>query len=71
MDVGAKQEIYKLIENLTANGKAVIIVSSYLPEVIGLSDRIMVISEGEIAGEISRADVTETTEEDIIRIAAQ
>jgi len=71
VDVGAKQEIYKLIENLTANGKAVIIVSSYLPEVIGLSDRIMVISEGELVGEISRADVTDTTEEDIIRIAAQ
>jgi ribose transport system ATP-binding protein len=46
VDVGAKVEIYKLIEALIRDGKAVILISSYLPEVMGLSDEMMVMSEG-------------------------
>ncbi len=46
VDVGAKVEIYKLLESLLHQGKSILMVSSYLPEVMGLADRIMVISEG-------------------------
>ena len=46
VDVGAKVEIYKLIEELLKQGKAVIIVSSYLPEVMGLADEMIVFAEG-------------------------
>ena len=54
VDVGAKVEIYKLIEGLIADGKAVILISSYLPEVMGLSDRLMVMYEGKQTGIIER-----------------
>ncbi len=56
VDVGAKVEIYKLIEDLIAQGKAVILISSYLPEVMGLSDRLMVMYEGKQTGIIERKD---------------
>ena len=56
MDVGAKVEIYKLIEDLIAQGKAVILISSYLPEVMGLADRLMVMYEGKQTGIIERED---------------
>ncbi|MDF2667123.1 MAG: ABC-type sugar transport system, ATPase component [Microbacterium sp.] len=61
IDVGAKYEIYGIINELAAQGKAVIVISSELPEVIGLSDRIYTISEGRITGEVSRADATQET----------
>jgi len=67
VDVGAKVEIYNLIENLIQQGKAVIICSSYLPEVIGLADRILVMAEGNIAGEVLRADAEE---EVLLRLAS-
>ena len=51
IDVGAKVEIYKLINNLVENGLAVILVSSELPEILGMSDRILVMRNGGIAGE--------------------
>ncbi|MEK0449729.1 MAG: hypothetical protein RL088_1997 [Verrucomicrobiota bacterium] len=51
IDVGAKTEIYELINSLTAAGKAVVLVSSELPELIGMSDRILILHEGRIAGE--------------------
>lgn len=54
IDVGAKAEIYRLIGELAKQGKAILIVSSELPEVMGVSDRIMVIRQGKIAGEFSR-----------------
>lgn len=60
IDVGAKAEIYKLIQRLTEQGVAVILVSSELPELIGLSDRIVVFRSGRIAGQLSRAEATET-----------
>lgn len=59
IDVGAKEEIYKLINGLTAEGKAVILVSSELPELIGMSDRILMLHEGRIGGEFARAEATQ------------
>ncbi|MEA4860162.1 MAG: ATP-binding cassette domain-containing protein, partial [Sphaerochaeta sp.] len=61
IDVGAKQEIYKLIEELTREGHAVILISSYLPEVMGLSDRIGVLHEGSMAHVVDREDFKEET----------
>ena len=59
IDVGAKSEIYKLMNELAANGVAIIMISSELPEVLGMSDRILVMHEGRITGELSRADATQ------------
>jgi D-xylose transport system ATP-binding protein len=59
IDIGAKLEIYEIINQLTDAGKAVVLVSSELPELIGMSDRILVLHEGRIAGEFSRADSTQ------------
>ncbi|MGO9589498.1 MAG: sugar ABC transporter ATP-binding protein [Candidatus Acidiferrales bacterium] len=58
IDVGAKAEIYQLIDRLAQSGVAVILVSSELPEVLGLCDRILVLHEGRISGEFSRAQAT-------------
>jgi len=59
IDVGAKFEIYGIINELAASGKAVILISSELPELLGLADRIYAISEGRISGEVARADATQ------------
>lgn len=59
IDVGAKAEIYRLINEVVSQGKAVIFISSYLPELIGISDRIIVISNGMIAGQVERSDFSE------------
>ncbi|WP_312242174.1 L-arabinose ABC transporter ATP-binding protein AraG [Pantoea sp.] len=59
IDVGAKHEIYNLIYQLAKKGIAVLFASSDLPEVLGLADRILVMREGEIAGELSHDDATE------------
>ncbi|MBT2552209.1 ATP-binding cassette domain-containing protein [Arthrobacter sp. ISL-5] len=56
IDVGAKYEIYGIINELAAQGKAVIVISSELPELLGLSDRIYAISEGRITGEVPREE---------------
>lgn len=56
IDVGAKQEIYKLMNELVAEGHAIIMVSSDMPELLGMSDRIIVIAEGEKTGEVEKAD---------------
>ena len=58
IDVGAKLEVYELINQLTAEGRAVILVSSELPELIGMSDRIVMLHEGRIGGEFSREEAT-------------
>ncbi|MER7798327.1 sugar ABC transporter ATP-binding protein [Microbacterium sp. NPDC096154] len=63
IDVGTKAEIYRLIRQLAAGGMAVIAVSSELPELIGLSDRILVMHEGRVAGEV---DAATTTDEQIL-----
>ena len=59
IDVGAKAEIYHLMEELVAQGKSIIMVSSELPEVIGMSDRIIIMHEGEITGEMMRSEFSE------------
>ena len=59
IDIGAKSEIYDIIHNLAADGIAVIVVSSDLMEVMGISDRILVMSEGAITGELSRDEANE------------
>ncbi len=67
IDVGAKVEIYRLINDLAAAGKAILLISSELPEVLGMSDRILVMHEGRLTGEIT--DVSRATQEDILRLA--
>ncbi len=59
IDVGAKAEIYKLINELTAEGMAILLISSELPEVMGMSDRLLVMYEGKITGELSREEFSE------------
>jgi len=58
IDVGAKQEIYAHINRLASEGLAIVLVSSELPEVLGLSDRVLVLHEGHITGEFTRAEAT-------------
>ena len=59
IDVGAKYEIYCIINDLVAAGKSVIMISSELPEVLGMSDRIYVMNEGRICGELDAAEATQ------------
>ncbi|MFP7321458.1 ribose ABC transporter ATP-binding protein RbsA [Bacillus spizizenii] len=66
VDVGAKREIYSLMNELTERGVAIIMVSSELPEILGMSDRIIVVHEGRISGEI---DAQEATQEQIMTLA--
>ncbi|MNV62381.1 Ribose import ATP-binding protein RbsA [compost metagenome] len=61
IDVGAKYEIYTIIQQLADQGKAVLVISSELPEVIGLSDRIYVMNAGKITGEVSREEASQET----------
>ena len=68
IDVGAKYEIYQLIIDLANRGKVVIVVSSEMPELLGICDRIMVMSGGRLAGEI---DAEEATQELIMTYAAK
>jgi inositol transport system ATP-binding protein len=59
IDVGAKAEIHRLMSNLAQEGKAILMVSSELPEILGMSDRVLVMHEGRITGEFSRAEATQ------------
>lgn len=68
IDVGAKRDIYLLIGGLVRQGKAVIVISSEIPEVMGLSDRILVMAEGRVTGELARSDFSQ---ERIMSYAAQ
>jgi ABC-type sugar transport system ATPase subunit len=67
IDVGAKYEIYQLINELAAQGKAVLMISSELPEVLGMADRILVMHDGRITGEIT--DVAAATQEQVLELA--
>ncbi len=67
IDVGAKSEIHKLMSKLAQLGKAIVMVSSEMPEILGMSDRIVVMHEGEKAGELSREDATQ---ERLLQLAA-
>ncbi|WP_031079500.1 multiple monosaccharide ABC transporter ATP-binding protein [Streptomyces sp. NRRL S-118] len=59
IDVGAKYEIYTVIDRLAAQGKAVLFISSELPELLGMCDRIYTMAEGRLTGEVARADATQ------------
>ncbi|KQL54076.1 D-ribose transporter ATP-binding protein [Heyndrickxia shackletonii] len=59
VDVGAKREIYELMNELTQRGVAIIMVSSELPEILGMSDRIYVVHEGKISGELKKEEATQ------------
>ncbi|SDY02757.1 putative multiple sugar transport system ATP-binding protein [Evansella caseinilytica] len=61
IDVGAKYEIYTIMNQLADHGKGILLISSELPEIIGLCDRIYVMSEGEITGEVDRSEATQET----------
>ncbi|MDQ2584126.1 multiple monosaccharide ABC transporter ATP-binding protein [Saccharothrix yanglingensis] len=59
IDVGAKYEIYSIINELAAEGRAVLVISSELPELLGLCDRVYALSEGRVTGELTRAEATQ------------
>lgn len=67
IDVGAKQEIYQLINRLAEEGKGIVFISSEMPELLGMSDRIIVMHEGLVTGELSR---DEASQEKILRLAS-
>jgi ribose transport system ATP-binding protein len=68
IDVGAKVEIYELMNELTEHGAGILMISSDLPEVLGLSDRILVMAGGRITGELSRE---EASQEKVMTLATQ
>ena len=67
IDVGAKYEIYQLMNRLATQGKAIVMISSELPEVLGMSDRVVVMHEGMVKGEIT--EVAEASQQDIMKLA--
>jgi len=67
IDVGAKYEVYELFNQLSKQGVAIIMISSELPEILGMSDRVLVVHQGEINGEL---DAKKTTQEEILYLAA-
>ncbi len=69
IDVGARYDIYQLMNKLAADGKAILMISSELPEVLGMADRILVMHEGRLTGEIT--DVKNATQEQIMALAVQ
>ena len=68
IDVGAKSEIYKLLNDLAAQGRAIVVISSELPEILQLAHRVLVMCEGRVTGELSGA---EATQENIMHLATQ
>ena len=70
VDVGAKEEIYKIVERLAAKGKGIILISSYLPEVMGLADHLIVMAQGQITGEFNKEELANLKEEDVLRKAS-
>ncbi len=65
IDVGAKYEIYTLIQELAASGKAVVVISSELPELLGICDRIVAMCEGRLTGEMS---IDSATPEELMKL---
>jgi len=70
VDIGAKTEIYRIIGELAAKGLAILVISSEMPEIIGLSDRVLVMREGVITGEIGGPGQPDITQEAIMKYAA-
>ena len=68
IDVGAKSEIYKLMTQLAEEGKSIIMISSDMPELLRLSDRVIVMCEGHVTGEL---DISEATQETIMTYATK
>ena len=68
IDIGAKLEIYKILKQLTADGKSILLISSEMEELLLLSDRIAVMQEGKLKGILNKK---ETSENEIIKLAAQ
>jgi ABC-type sugar transport system ATPase subunit len=68
IDVGAKRDIYLLIGELAKAGKAILMISSEIPEIMGLSDRILVLAAGRLTGVLERPDFTQ---ENIMRLASK
>jgi ribose transport system ATP-binding protein len=68
IDVGAKSEIYRLLNDLAQQGKAIIMISSELPEILRMSHRVIVMCEGRITGELLAG---EATQESIMKLATQ
>ena len=69
VDVGAKSEIYRLIDRLAGQGMAVVMISSELPEIIGVADRVLVMREGAIAGEVRAGPGRPLNQEDIMKFS--
>jgi ribose transport system ATP-binding protein len=69
VDVGAKSEIYRIIDDLAQNGAAILVISSEMPELVGICDRILVMREGRIVGEVGGEDDQDITQEAIIALA--
>jgi ribose transport system ATP-binding protein len=69
VDVGAKSEIYSIIDNLAKSGTAILVISSDLPEIIGICDRVIVMRTGRIAGETRRGPSSPLNQEDIMALA--
>lgn len=69
VDVGAKSEIYRLVDDLAKNGIAILMISSELPEIIGVADRVLVMRDGAIVGEVSSREGQRFTQEEIMELA--
>lgn len=69
VDVGAKSEIYRIIDGLARRGLGIVVISSDLPELVGISDRALVMREGRIAGEVSATPEAPIDQEDIMTLA--
>lgn len=67
IDVGAKQEIYQLMNKMAAEGKAIVMISSDMEELLGMSDRILVLSEGRVSGELTK---DQFTQENVLTLAS-
>ena len=70
IDVGSKEEIYAILKNLASEGTAILMISSELPEALALSDRIIVMWNGKMTGELSCRDLEPVTEEMIMKFAS-
>ncbi|KYC40840.1 D-ribose transporter ATP-binding protein [Scytonema hofmannii PCC 7110] len=69
VDIGAKSEIYRIMSELAAQGVAILMVSSELPEIVGMSDRVLVMREGKLVGELDGSPSKEITQENIMHYA--
>jgi methyl-galactoside transport system ATP-binding protein len=69
IDIGAKHEIYEIMEDLAKQGKAIIMISSEMPELLGMADRVYVMCNGKITGQIDQKD--EMTQEKVMTFATK